>query len=74
MTKTAQLAEEQEVRLVEMFDWSGRTLSAYAKLKEAQRNGDEDAWAEAWGELTSNLLILRDKVIQSYELLDPEEK
>ncbi len=71
-TLAKQLTEAQQVLLVETVDWAGRFLSAYAWLKEAEREGDEEAFDEAWGDLTSNLLILQEKARQAHDLLDPE--
>ena len=71
-TTAKKLTDAQEVLLSETVDWSGRFLSSYARLREAERNGDEDAFAEAWGDLTSNLLLLQEKSQQAHDLLDPE--
>ncbi|MCI2430557.1 hypothetical protein LM602_06220 [Candidatus Acetothermia bacterium] len=66
--------ESQQVLLIETVDWAGRFLSSYARLKEAERNSDEDAFDEAWGDLASDLLILQEKAQQAHDLLDPEDR
>ncbi len=66
------VSEEAHVMLTESVDWAGRFLTAYARLIESERNGDEDAFAQAWGDLTTALFVLKDKVSQAGELLDAE--
>jgi len=64
------VSEEAHVMLTETVDWAGRFLTAYAKLIEAERNGEEDAFAQAWGDLTTALFVLKDKVSQAEALLE----
>jgi hypothetical protein len=71
-TSSSQISEAAQVMLNETVDWTGRFISAYAKLQEALRNRDEDAFDQAWGDLTSALLLLRDKADQAHDLLDED--
>jgi hypothetical protein len=66
------VSEEAHVMLTEAVDWAGRFLSAYANLMEAERGGNEDGFAQAWGDLTTALLVLKDKVSQAEELLEAD--
>jgi len=69
---TAKLNETERVLLNETIEWAGKFLTAYAHLKEAERNNDETTFDQAWGDLTTALFLLKDKAGQAYELLDKE--
>jgi hypothetical protein len=56
--------------LDEAIEWSGKLLVAYAKLREAERNDDDDAYQEAWADLSTALFILKEKVGPAHDLLD----
>ena len=70
--KNTQITETSRVILNEALDYAGRFLSAYARLLEAERNADEEAFAQAWGDLTTVLFILKDKAEHSHQLLEEE--
>ncbi|HED04202.1 MAG TPA: hypothetical protein ENI60_05495 [Candidatus Fraserbacteria bacterium] len=71
-TSAAQLSLTEHALLNETVEWSGRLLTAYALLLEAERTGDEASFDQAWGDLTTALFLLRDKTEQAQELLEKD--
>ncbi len=66
------LSEVAHVLLNEAVDYAGRFLTAYARLRAAEHNNNEDTFASAWGELMTALSVLKDKVEQSHDFLEEE--
>ncbi|MBI3659880.1 hypothetical protein HY230_05340 [Candidatus Acetothermia bacterium] len=66
------LSETSHVLLNETVEYAGKFLTAYARLREAERNNNEDAVDSAWGEMMTALSLLKDKTEHAYEFLDQE--
>lgn len=64
------ISESAQAMLAETLDWAGRFIAAYGKMKEAQLNEDEEAFTQAWGDLTTALFVLQDKAKQSHRRLE----
>ena len=69
---TPLLSETSHVLLSETVEYTDKFLTAYAQLREAERNNNEDAFDSAWGEMMTALSLLKDKVEHAYEFLDKE--
>jgi hypothetical protein len=66
------LSETSHVLLSETVEYTGKFLTAYAQLREAERNNNEDSFDSAWGEMMTALSLLKDKADHAYEFLGQE--
>jgi hypothetical protein len=66
------LGEISHVLLQETIEYTGRFLTAYARLRAAESSQDAEAFASAWGEMMTALSVLQDKVEQSHDFLEAE--
>ena len=69
-----QWTEAEETMLHEVVEYAGRVLRAWATMKQAERQQDEERYEDARAELSVSLFVLRDKAQHAYELMEEADK
>lgn len=69
-----QWADAEEAMLHEVIEYAGRVLQAWATMKEAERQQDDERYEDARAQLSVALFVLHDKAQQAHDLMEEVDR